>query len=63
MGPVLRHIERVPESGVIVRAGVTLPAAGLGFLGLGAQPSLPEIAVGALLAARSGALASRGRVV
>jgi peptide/nickel transport system permease protein len=49
-GPVriiLRHIMPVCLSSVIVRitlnmAGIILTAAGLGFLGLGAQPPLPE---------------------
>jgi peptide/nickel transport system permease protein len=44
---VLRHIMPLCVSSVIVRvtldmAGIILTAAGLGFLGLGAQPPLPE---------------------
>ncbi|HZF79612.1 MAG TPA: ABC transporter permease, partial [Rubrivivax sp.] len=44
---VLRHIIPLCLSSVIVRvtldmAGIILTAAGLGFLGLGAQPPLPE---------------------
>jgi peptide/nickel transport system permease protein len=44
---VLRHIVPLCLSSVIVRvtldmAGIILTAAGLGFLGLGAQPPLPE---------------------
>ncbi|MCS5606035.1 MAG: ABC transporter permease, partial [Alphaproteobacteria bacterium] len=44
---ILRHIMPLCLSSVIVRltldmAGIILTAAGLGFLGLGAQPPLPE---------------------
>jgi peptide/nickel transport system permease protein len=44
---VLRHIVPLCLSSVIVRvtldmAGIILTAAGLGFLGLGAQPPMPE---------------------
>jgi peptide/nickel transport system permease protein len=44
---VLRHVVPLCTSSVIVRltldmAGIILTAAGLGFLGLGAQPPLPE---------------------
>lgn len=44
---VLRHVAPMCVSSVIIRvtldmAGVILTAAGLGFLGLGAQPPLPE---------------------
>ncbi len=44
---ILRHIMPLCTSSVIVRltldmAGIILTAAGLGFLGLGAQPPLPE---------------------
>ena len=44
---VLRHIMPLCISSLIVRvtldmAGIILTAAGLGFLGLGAQPPLPE---------------------
>ncbi|MGH6892092.1 MAG: nickel transporter permease, partial [Dongiaceae bacterium] len=44
---VLRHIMPLCMSSVIIRvtldmAGIILTAAGLGFLGLGAQPPLPE---------------------
>ena len=44
---VLRHIMPLCMSSLIVRvtldmAGIILTAAGLGFLGLGAQPPLPE---------------------
>jgi peptide/nickel transport system permease protein len=44
---VLRHIMPLCVSSVIVRvtldmAGIILTAAGLGFLGLGAQPPMPE---------------------
>jgi peptide/nickel transport system permease protein len=51
---VLRHIVPLCLSSVIVRvtldmAGIILTAAGLGFLGLGAQPPLPEW--GAMIAA------------
>ncbi|MBC7938478.1 MAG: ABC transporter permease [Chitinophagaceae bacterium] len=51
---VLRHIMPLCLSSVIVRvtldmAGIILTAAGLGFLGLGAQPPLPEW--GAMIAA------------
>lgn len=51
---VLRHIVPLCTSSVIVRvtldmAGIILTAAGLGFLGLGAQPPLPEW--GAMIAA------------
>jgi peptide/nickel transport system permease protein len=51
---VLRHIMPLCVSSVIVRvtldmAGIILTAAGLGFLGLGAQPPLPEW--GAMIAA------------
>src|SRR5450756_3151584 len=50
---VLRHIMPLCVSSVIVRvtldmAGIILTAAGLGFLGLGAQPPMPEW--GALIA-------------
>ena len=53
---VLRHIMPLCLSSLIVRvtldmAGIILTAAGLGFLGLGAQPPLPEW----------GAMISRGR--
>jgi len=51
---VLRHIAPLCLSSVIIRvtldmAGIILTAAGLGFLGLGAQPPLPEW--GAMVAA------------
>ncbi len=51
---VLRHIMPLCLSSVVVRvtldmAGIILTAAGLGFLGLGAQPPLPEW--GAMIAA------------
>jgi len=51
---VLRHVMPLCLSSVIVRvtldmAGIILTAAGLGFLGLGAQPPLPEW--GAMIAA------------
>jgi peptide/nickel transport system permease protein len=51
---VLRHIVPLCLSSVIIRvtldmAGIILTAAGLGFLGLGAQPPLPEW--GAMVAA------------
>jgi peptide/nickel transport system permease protein len=51
---VLRHVVPLCLSSVIVRvtldmAGIILTAAGLGFLGLGAQPPLPEW--GAMIAA------------
>jgi peptide/nickel transport system permease protein len=51
---VLRHIMPLCVSSVIVRvtldmAGIILTAAGLGFLGLGAQPPMPEW--GAMIAA------------
>ncbi|MEO3385778.1 ABC transporter permease [Mesorhizobium sp. CAU 1741] len=54
---ILRHILPLCSSSVIIRvtldmAGIILTAAGLGFLGLGAQPPLPEW----------GAMISRGRV-
>ena len=44
---ILRHVVPLCLSSVIVRvtldmAGIILTAAGLGFLGLGAQPPLPE---------------------
>ena len=44
---VLRHVMPLCLSSLIVRvtldmAGIILTAAGLGFLGLGAQPPLPE---------------------
>ncbi|TIW30074.1 MAG: ABC transporter permease, partial [Mesorhizobium sp.] len=44
---VLRHIMPLCISSLIIRvtldmAGIILTAAGLGFLGLGAQPPLPE---------------------
>ena len=53
---VLRHVIPLCSSSTIVRvtldmAGIILTAAGLGFLGLGAQPPLPEW----------GAMISRGR--
>lgn len=53
---ILRHIIPLCTSSVIIRvtldmAGIILTAAGLGFLGLGAQPPLPEW----------GAMISRGR--
>ena len=53
---VVRHIMPLCISSLIVRvtldmAGIILTAAGLGFLGLGAQPPLPEW----------GAMISRGR--
>ncbi len=53
---ILRHIIPLCSSSVIIRvtldmAGIILTAAGLGFLGLGAQPPLPEW----------GAMISRGR--
>jgi peptide/nickel transport system permease protein len=53
---VVRHILPLCSSSVIIRvtldmAGIILTAAGLGFLGLGAQPPLPEW----------GAMISRGR--
>jgi peptide/nickel transport system permease protein len=53
---VLRHILPLCASSTIIRvtldmAGIILTAAGLGFLGLGAQPPLPEW----------GAMISRGR--
>src|SRR5690606_32106567 len=53
---ILRHILPLCWSSVIIRvtldmAGIILTAAGLGFLGLGAQPPLPEW----------GAMISRGR--
>ena len=53
---IVRHILPLCSSSVIVRvtldmAGIILTAAGLGFLGLGAQPPLPEW----------GAMISRGR--
>ncbi|MBL0373629.1 ABC transporter permease [Rhizobium sp. KVB221] len=53
---VLRHILPLCTSSMIIRvtldmAGIILTAAGLGFLGLGAQPPLPEW----------GAMISRGR--
>jgi len=53
---IVRHILPLCTSSVIVRvtldmAGIILTAAGLGFLGLGAQPPLPEW----------GAMISRGR--
>ncbi len=53
---ILRHILPLCSSSVIIRvtldmAGIILTAAGLGFLGLGAQPPLPEW----------GAMISRGR--
>lgn len=53
---ILRHILPLCTSSMIVRmtldmAGIILTAAGLGFLGLGAQPPLPEW----------GAMISRGR--
>ncbi|MBX3531711.1 MAG: ABC transporter permease [Rhizobiaceae bacterium] len=56
MRVILRHILPLCTSSVIVRvtldmAGIILTAAGLGFLGLGAQPPLPEW----------GAMISRGR--
>ncbi|BBE74629.1 ABC transporter permease [Oharaeibacter diazotrophicus] len=51
---ILRHVVPLCMSSVIVRvtldmAGIILTAAGLGFLGLGAQPPLPEW--GAMIAA------------
>lgn len=51
---LLRHIAPLCTASVVVRlaldmAGIVLTAAGLGFLGLGAQPPLPEW--GAMLAA------------
>ena len=54
---ILRHVLPLCTSSMIVRvtldmAGIILTAAGLGFLGLGAQPPLPEW----------GAMISRGRV-
>ena len=53
---ILRHVLPLCTSSMIVRvtldmAGIILTAAGLGFLGLGAQPPLPEW----------GAMISRGR--
>ncbi|MBX3579446.1 MAG: ABC transporter permease [Rhizobiaceae bacterium] len=56
MRVIVRHILPLCTSSVIVRvtldmAGIILTAAGLGFLGLGAQPPLPEW----------GAMISRGR--
>ena len=53
---ILRHLLPLCTSSMIVRvtldmAGIILTAAGLGFLGLGAQPPLPEW----------GAMISRGR--
>ena len=53
---ILKHILPLCSSSVIIRvtldmAGIILTAAGLGFLGLGAQPPLPEW----------GAMISRGR--
>ena len=44
---ILRHVTPLCLSSVIVRltldmAGIILPAAGLGFFGLGAQPPMPE---------------------
>ena len=53
---VLRHVLPLCTSSMIIRvtldmAGIILTAAGLGFLGLGAQPPLPEW----------GAMISRGR--
>jgi peptide/nickel transport system permease protein len=50
---ILRHVVPLCLSSVIVRvtldmAGIILTAAGLGFLGLGAQPPMPEW--GALIA-------------
>lgn len=53
---ILRHVLPLCSSSMIVRvtldmAGIILTAAGLGFLGLGAQPPLPEW----------GAMISRGR--
>lgn len=56
MRVVLRHILPLCASSTIIRvtldmAGIILTAAGLGFLGLGAQPPLPEW----------GAMISRGR--
>jgi peptide/nickel transport system permease protein len=53
---IVRHILPLCSSSVIIRvtldmAGIILTAAGLGFLGLGAQPPLPEW----------GAMISRGR--
>ena len=53
---IIRHILPLCSSSVIIRvtldmAGIILTAAGLGFLGLGAQPPLPEW----------GAMISRGR--
>jgi peptide/nickel transport system permease protein len=53
---VLRHIMPLCISSLIIRvtldmAGIILTAAGLGFLGLGAQPPLPEW----------GAMIARGR--
>ena len=55
---ILRHIMPLCLSSVIVRvtldmAGIILTAAGLGFLGLGAQPPLPEW----------GAMISTGRIM
>jgi peptide/nickel transport system permease protein len=54
---ILRHVLPLCTSSMIIRvtldmAGIILTAAGLGFLGLGAQPPLPEW----------GAMISRGRV-
>jgi peptide/nickel transport system permease protein len=54
---VLRHIVPLCLSGVIVRvtldmSGIILTAAGLGFLGMGAQPPLPEW--GTMIAASRG---------
>ena len=54
---IVRHILPLCSSSMIIRvtldmAGIILTAAGLGFLGLGAQPPLPEW----------GAMISRGRV-
>ncbi|MCI2394811.1 ABC transporter permease [Aliiroseovarius sediminis] len=54
---IVRHVLPLCTSSMIVRvtldmAGIILTAAGLGFLGLGAQPPLPEW----------GAMISRGRV-
>ena len=53
---ILRHVLPLCTSSMIVRvtldmAGIILTAAGLGFIGLGAQPPLPEW----------GAMISRGR--
>ena len=61
---VLRHVMPMCVPSVIVRvtldmAGIILTAAGLGFLGLGAQPPMPEW--GAMIAAGRAYVLDQGK--